>query len=79
VLPAGRVRLVALKGIEYNMEERTLDLAAGETTDAAIHMTRWTNWNQRGWYTVKTTSTPTTTAVTTSARRIRLTGCLPKT
>ena len=51
VLPAGRVRLVALKGIEYNMEERTLDLAAGETTDAAIHMTRWTNWNQRGWYT----------------------------
>ncbi|MBI4906956.1 MAG: CehA/McbA family metallohydrolase [Acidobacteria bacterium] len=50
VLPAGRVRLVALKGIEYSPEELTLDLAANESTATAISMKRWTNWNQKGWY-----------------------------
>ncbi|MBI1898631.1 MAG: CehA/McbA family metallohydrolase [Acidobacteria bacterium] len=51
VLPAGKVRLVALKGIEYRIEERSIDAAAGETTEVTIGMRRWTNWNQRGWYT----------------------------
>ena len=50
-LPAGRVRLVALKGIEYRFEERSLDLAADDTTEVTIAMRRWTNWNQRGWFT----------------------------
>ncbi len=50
-LPAGRVRLVAMKGIEYNLEEVTLDVAANDTAEVAIHMKRWTNWNQQGWYT----------------------------
>lgn len=50
-LPAGRVRLVAMKGIEYNPEEVTLDVAANDTAEVAIHMKRWTNWNQQGWYT----------------------------
>jgi TolB protein len=50
-LPAGRVRLVALKGIEYNMEEVTLDLPPNEISETSIHMARWTNWNQKGWYT----------------------------
>jgi Tol biopolymer transport system component len=50
-LPAGRVKLVAMKGIEYQLEERTLDLAANDVTDVSITMQRWTNWNQRGWYT----------------------------
>lgn len=50
-LPAGRVKLVAMKGIEYQTEERTLDLAANELTEVSITMQRWTNWNQRGWYT----------------------------
>jgi Tol biopolymer transport system component len=50
-LPAGPVRLVALKGVEYRIEERSLDLAADQTTDITIAMRRWTNWNQRGWYT----------------------------
>lgn len=48
--PAGRVRLVAIKGIEYNPEEVTLDVAAGETTETSIYLKRWTNWNERGWY-----------------------------
>jgi TolB protein len=50
-LPAGRVRLVALKGVEYRIEERSLDLAAGQTTEVDIGLSRWTNWNQKGWYT----------------------------
>src|SRR5258706_7642768 len=50
-LPAGRVRLAALKGIEYTMQEVTLDLTPNETTETSIHMKRWTNWNQKGWYT----------------------------
>jgi dipeptidyl aminopeptidase/acylaminoacyl peptidase len=51
VLPAGRVKLIAMKGIEYRIEERTLDLSAGETSEVSISMLRWTNWNQKGWYT----------------------------
>jgi Tol biopolymer transport system component len=50
-LPAGRLSLVALKGVEYNIAEVTLDLPPNETTETSIHMKRWTNWNQKGWYT----------------------------
>jgi dipeptidyl aminopeptidase/acylaminoacyl peptidase len=50
-LPAGRVTLIAMKGIEYRTEERTLDLAANDATEVSLTMQRWTNWNQRGWYT----------------------------
>lgn len=50
-LPAGTAKLTALKGVEYDIAERTLDLAASETTEITIEMRRWTNWNQRGWYT----------------------------
>ena len=50
-LPAGRVRLLAIKGVEYNMEEVTLDLNANEATETSIHMKRWTHWNLNGWYT----------------------------
>lgn len=50
-VPAGTVRLVAIKGIEYEIEERSADVAAGETTTLTIQMRRWTNWAQRGWQT----------------------------
>ncbi|MBM3729129.1 MAG: hypothetical protein FJW40_27360 [Acidobacteria bacterium] len=50
VLPPGPVRLVAVKGIEYRIDERTLNLEAG-SNEVTIAMERWTNWNQRGWYT----------------------------
>ncbi len=49
--PAGRLRLTALKGVEYRMQDRSLDVAPGETAEVTIQMERWTNWNQRGWYT----------------------------
>ena len=50
-VPAGRLHLVALKGVEYRILERTIDVPPGETTEVTLRMERWTNWNQRGWYT----------------------------
>ncbi|MEX2264159.1 MAG: CehA/McbA family metallohydrolase [Bryobacteraceae bacterium] len=51
VAPAGTLRLTALKGVEYRILDRTVDVGAGETTTVTIQMERWTNWYQRGWYT----------------------------
>jgi TolB protein len=49
-VPAGRLRLVARKGVEYRVVERAVDIAAGDTAEIAITLERWTNWTQRGWY-----------------------------
>lgn len=50
-VPVGTLRLVALKGVEYRPLERTVEIAPGETAEITLTMERWTNWNQRGWYT----------------------------
>jgi TolB protein len=50
-LPAGTVHLEAVKGIEYEIESRSADVAAGATAELTIAMRRWTNWAQRGWQT----------------------------
>jgi TolB protein len=50
-LPTGRLRLVAVKGVEYKIEERSVDIPAGQTSEITISMQRWTNWAQKGWYT----------------------------
>ncbi len=50
-VPAGLLKLTALKGIEYRIADRTVDVPAGQTAEVTIQMERWTNWNQRGWYT----------------------------
>ncbi len=50
-VPAGPLRLVALKGIEYRPLERTVEVAPRGVTEVTLTMERWTNWNQRGWYT----------------------------
>ncbi len=49
--PAGKVELFALKGVEYELAERAVEVAADQTTEVTVHMRRWTNWYQRGWYT----------------------------
>ncbi len=49
-LPAGRVTVRAVKGVEYRLAERSIDIAAGQTGEITIQMERWTNWNQKGWY-----------------------------
>ena len=50
-VPAGRLTLIARKGIEYDIAERAVEIAAGDTAEITISMQRWTNWYQRGWYT----------------------------
>lgn len=49
--PPGPLRLVALKGVEYRIAERTATVSSGQTTEVTIQLERWTNWAQRGWYT----------------------------
>ena len=49
--PAGRLQLTAVKGYEYNLAEASVEVAPGEVIDITLHMQRWTNWLQRGWYT----------------------------
>jgi Tol biopolymer transport system component len=48
--PAGPVRVVVRKGIEYRIVEQNLEAKAGQTTEVTVRLERWTNWNQRGWY-----------------------------
>jgi TolB protein len=50
-VPAGNLRLVALKGIEYRILERQVGAVMGKTTEVTLQMSRWTNWADRGWYT----------------------------
>ena len=49
--PAGAVRFVALKGVEYRILERSAGVKPDQTTEVTLQMERWTNWNQKGWYT----------------------------
>src|SRR5262249_801778 len=49
--PAGTVQLTALKGVEFDVAARTIEVPPNETAEVTIEMRRWTNWNQRGWYT----------------------------
>lgn len=50
VAPAGRLKLAALKGIEYRLLDRTVQVEPNQLAEVTITMERWTNWNQRGWY-----------------------------
>ncbi len=49
-VPAGRSKLTAVKGYEYRLASATVDVRSGETTEISLQLERWTNWNQRGWY-----------------------------
>lgn len=49
-LPAGSLQLTAAKGNEYRLASKTVDVSSGSTTEVSLHLERWTNWNQRGWY-----------------------------
>ncbi len=50
-VPAGAVRLVVRKGIEYRIAEQTVEASAGRSSEITIRLERWANWNERGWYT----------------------------
>ena len=49
-LPAGKLQLTAVKGYEYRLASATVDVSSGNTTEVTLRLERWTNWNQRGWY-----------------------------
>ncbi len=49
-VPAGGLRLTAVKGYEYRISSSSVDISPGETTRVSVRLERWTNWNQRGWY-----------------------------
>jgi hypothetical protein len=50
-VPAGRVRLVVLKGVEYEIAEQSIHADAGQVAEVNIQLRRWTDWSKRGWYT----------------------------
>ncbi len=50
-LPAGSVRLVVRKGIEYRIAEQTVEAQPGQTAEVTIRLERWADWNSLGWYT----------------------------
>ena len=49
-LPAGTLQLTAVKGNEYRLASASVDVSSGNTTEVSLQLERWTNWNQRGWY-----------------------------
>ena len=49
-VPAGGLQLTAVRGYEYRLASRNIDIVPGKTTETTLQLERWTNWNQRGWY-----------------------------
>ncbi len=49
-VPAGGLRLTAVKGYEYRISASNVDVQPGGTTQVTLTLERWTNWSQRGWY-----------------------------
>ncbi len=48
--PAGRLELTAVKGFEYRIADAAVDVRPGREAQVRVALERWTNWNQRGWY-----------------------------
>ncbi len=48
--PAGRLRLTAVRGYEYKLSHTSTEVTAGDVAEVTMRLERWTNWNQRGWY-----------------------------
>ena len=49
-VPAGPLKLTAVKGFEYRLIAKTVDVESDGTNEVTLKLERWTNWNQRGWY-----------------------------
>lgn len=49
-LAAGSYVLRVYKGLEFNVAERRLRIAAGENLKVTVPVTRWINLAQEGWY-----------------------------
>lgn len=49
-LPAGPVKLLAMKGFEYQPKQDSATIAAGKTTARSLELGRIANMAKRGWY-----------------------------
>ncbi len=49
-VPAGEVQLTAVRGYEYRLNSKRVDVEPGATAEVTLQLERWTNWNQRGWF-----------------------------
>ncbi len=49
-VPARDLALTAVRGFEYRLSQASATVRAGETAEITLRLERWTNWNQRGWY-----------------------------
>ena len=49
-VPAGELRLTAVRGYEYRLSRKRVEVEADGETEVELRLERWTNWNQRGWY-----------------------------
>ena len=74
-VPAGRLQLVASKGVEYKLAEQTVDVAPARPPRSASRSRAGPTGRSAAGTPAKITSTPTTAAPTTSGRRTRCAGC----
>lgn len=49
-VPAGKVSVEAMKGLEYRPERQQIDIVAGQTSTMALTLHRIMNLEQKGWY-----------------------------
>ena len=49
-LPAGEYSLVVSRGIEYQIEQRSIQIEPAKTNRLVIGMERWANLPEQGWY-----------------------------
>ena len=49
-LPPGKYHVRAEKGAEYKKSEQDIEIRSGETAEVSLEVVRYSNMNQRGWY-----------------------------
>ena len=49
-VPAGDLQLTVVKGPEYRLSSKRVVVESDGAADVTLQLDRWTNWNQRGWY-----------------------------
>lgn len=49
-LPAGKYKIRVFKGTEFHVPVREINVAAGQTVDLELKLTRWVDMPAQGWY-----------------------------
>ena len=49
-VPTGPLKLTTVRGFEYRLIAKTVDVESDGTTEVTLKLERWTNWSQTGWY-----------------------------